>query len=85
MAVCKDYAEIVGPIHGQARNSAVITAFIVLIVAGGWAYVIRTQKQKGKLEAESESCNRSPRQPRTCRRGKHCSEPSSSRLQTGCS
>ncbi len=54
IAVCKDYAEIVGPIHKQARNSAIITACIVLMVAGGWAYVIRTRRQKGNLEAESK-------------------------------
>ena len=54
VAVCKDYAEIVGPIHKQARNSAIITACIVLMVAGGWAYVIRTRRQKGNLEAESK-------------------------------
>jgi len=54
IAVCKDYAEIVGPIHKQARNSAIITACIVLIVTGGWAYVIRTRRQKGNLEAESK-------------------------------
>lgn len=53
VAVCKDYAEIVGPIHKQARNSAIITACIVLIVACGWAYVVRTRKQKVNLEAES--------------------------------
>ena len=54
IAVCKDYAEIVGPIHKQARNSAIITACIVLMVAGGWAYVIRTRRQMGNLEAESK-------------------------------
>ncbi len=54
IAVCKDYAEIVGPIHKQARNSAIITACIVLMVTGGWAYVIRTRRQKGNLEAESK-------------------------------
>jgi len=54
VAVCKDYAEIVGPIHKQARNSAIITACIVLMVTGGWAYVIRTRRQKGNLEAESK-------------------------------
>ena len=54
IAVCKDYAEIVGPIHKQARNSAIITACIVLMVTGGWAYVIRTRRQMGNLEAESK-------------------------------
>ena len=54
IAVCKDYAQIVGPIHKQARNSAIITACIVLMVAGGWAYVVRTQRQKATLEAESK-------------------------------
>jgi signal transduction histidine kinase/CheY-like chemotaxis protein len=53
IAVCKNYAEIVGAIHKQARNSAIITACVVLIVAGGWAYVVRTQRQKANLEAES--------------------------------
>ena len=46
IAVCKDYAEIVGPIHKQARNSAIITACIVLIVACGWAYVRRTRDRR---------------------------------------
>ena len=54
IAFCKDYAEIVGPIRKQARNSAIITACVVLIVACGWAYVIRTRRQKGNLEAESK-------------------------------
>ena len=54
IAVCKDYSEIVGPIHKQARNSAILTACIVLIVGGGWAYVVRTQRQKANLEAESK-------------------------------
>jgi len=53
IAVCKNYAQIVGAIHKQARNSAIITACVVLIVAGGWAYVVRTQRQKANLEAES--------------------------------
>ncbi len=54
IAVCKNYAEIVGSIHKQARNSAIITACIVLMVAGGWGSLVRTQKQKAKLEAESK-------------------------------
>jgi len=54
IAVCRDYAEIVGPIRKQARNGAIITAFVFLVVAGGWAYVVRTQRQKVNLEAESK-------------------------------
>jgi len=54
IAVCKNYAQIVGSIHKQATNSAIITVCIVLIFACGWAYVIRTRKQKSHLEAESK-------------------------------
>jgi PAS domain S-box-containing protein len=54
IAVSKDYAGVVGSIHKQARRSAIITACITLMVAAGWAFVVKTMKQKAKLEAESE-------------------------------
>ena len=54
IGVSRDYAEIVGPVQKQARRSGIISGLLVLIIAAGWAFVVRAHRQKAKLEAESE-------------------------------